>query len=147
MQRSALNFLVVEDEAILAMDIEGMINEAGHTVIAEAVSLPSVTTLVGKIVPDVALVDLHLADGMSGVDVSHLIHQNWPEAVIVFVTANPTLIPEDFAGAHGVVAKPFSRTSFMNVIGYVCEAILDPPPSAPEPTGFAPSAKATAWRN
>lgn len=146
MDRSPLKFLVVEDEAILAMDIEGMIEEAGHTVVGEAASLHAVENLEERMRPDIALVDLHLADGSSGIDVSAFIQQRWPQAVIVFVTANPSKIPSDYAGSHGVVAKPFSHSSFMSVIEYVCEGVRDPPPEAPKPAAFEQSPKGeAAW--
>ena len=141
-----LKFLVVEDEAILAMDIEAMIAEAGHTVIGEANSFKAAEALPTEIVPDIALVDLHLAGGSNGIDVSGLIQRRWPKAVIVFVTANPSEVPADFAGSYGIVAKPFSHSSFMSMIAYVCEGVQDPPPAEKIPHSLLLSPKAkSSW--
>ena len=128
-----LGFLVVEDEALLAMDIGMMIEDAGHVVVAEAASLEEVEALTASIMPHVAFVDLQLAEGSSGLDVCAHIRRHWADAIIVFVTANPKKLPEDYAGGHGVVSKPFSRNGLMSVVRYVTEGVLDPPPSMRQP--------------
>lgn len=134
-----LGFLVVEDEALLAMDIGLMIEDAGHVVVAEAASLKEVEAVTPSIAPDVALVDLHLAEGSSGLDVCAHIRRHWAEAIIVFVTANPKKLPEDYAGGHGVVSKPFSRNGLMSVMRYITEGVVDPPPSLRQPTELTAS--------
>lgn len=137
----ALQVLIVEDEPLLAMDVEMMVEEAGHSVVGEAASLYEVEAMPIEPAPDLALVDMQLARGTNGLDVSRLIQDRWPSAVIVFVTANPKKIPEDFSGAHGVIAKPFSRSGFMSALNYLGEGIADPPPASSQPSSFvaAPS--------
>ncbi len=61
-----LRFLIVEDEALLAMDIAMMIEDAGHVVAAEAAGLSEVEALAGRINPHIAFVDLQLADHSCG---------------------------------------------------------------------------------
>ena len=85
----ATSVLVVEDEALLAMDIEAMVEDAGHEVVAEGASLHDVEALDGALHPDLAFVDLQLAKGTSGLDVCRLINQRWPETIIVFATPIP----------------------------------------------------------
>ena len=134
--KAPLSVLIVEDEALLAMDIEAMVEDVGHSVVAEAASLFDVQALADRTDPDIAFVDIQLAKGTSGLDVSQLIQQRWPNTVIVFVTANPKIIPDDFAGAHGVIPKPFSRTGLMSAMRYIEEGVCDPPPSASQPSSF-----------
>lgn len=143
-----LRFLVVEDEALLAMDLGMMIEDAGHGVVAEAACLREVQGLDDALNPHVAFVDLHLAEGSSGLDVCAHIHDHWREAIVIFVTANPRKLPLDYGGAHGVIAKPFSRNGVMSALRYITEGICDPPPALPTPpdlTAF-PSFAAT-WEN
>ncbi len=132
----ALTFLIVEDEALLAMDIEAMVEDCGHRVVGEAASLAEVEALDPVLAPDVALVDVQLARGSSGLDVAALIRTRWHATVIVFVTANPKKLPEDFAGAHGVIAKPFSRTGLKSALHYIEEGVTDPPPASTAPASF-----------
>ena len=134
--RPPLTILIVEDEALLAMDIEAMIEDSGHVVFAEASTLEGVRALATSPSPDIAFVDIHLADGDSGLDVSALIRQRWGNTVIVFLTANPLRIPADFAGAHGVIPKPFSRGGLMSAMRYLAQGVSAPPPSDPQPISF-----------
>jgi CheY-like chemotaxis protein len=139
-----LSFLIVEDEALLAMDIEAMVEDLGHRVVAEAAELTEVEALEHISAPDVALVDVQLARGSSGLDVSALIQKRWPSTLIVFVTANPKKLPEDFAGAYGVIAKPFSRTGLMSALRYIQHAQAGYRLPYPPPISFTPSVSALA---
>jgi CheY-like chemotaxis protein len=141
-----LSVLVVEDEALLAMDIEAMVEDAGHNVAGEAASLFEVQGLADTLRPDLAFVDIQLARGTSGLDVCREIQRRWPETFIVFVTANPKKIPDDFVGAHGVIPKPFSRNGLMSAMRYIEEGVCDPPPVSPQPVSFIASpAFAASW--
>jgi CheY-like chemotaxis protein len=142
----ALKILIVEDEALLAMDIEAMVDDAGHHVVAEAASVREVEALEKPLDPDVAFVDVHLAEGSSGIDACRFIRKRWPDAVIIFLTANPMKVPADYAGAHGVISKPFSRNGLMSAMHYIEQGIVSPPPSLPQPSSFTPSpALASMW--
>jgi CheY-like chemotaxis protein len=144
--RARLQILVVEDEALLAMDIEAMIEDCGHAIVAEAASLHDVAELNDDVAPDIAFVDMHLARGTCGLDVSALIQERWGDTVIIFVTANPKKIPADFAGAHGVIPKPFSRAGLMSAMRYIEEGVCSPPPTMPRPVSFVASpACAASW--
>jgi CheY-like chemotaxis protein len=144
--QSPLSVLIVEDEALLAMDIEAMVEDCGHTVVADAMSLSDVRALSDMTAPDVAFVDIHLADGSNGLDVCAWIRSHWTPTAIVFVTANPDMIPEDFAGAHGVIPKPFSRHGLAAAMRFIGEGISDPPPKSGQPPSFTPSPRiAEMW--
>lgn len=131
-----MKVLIVEDEALLAMDIESMVEDAGHHVVGEAASLREVMALPSSLKPDLAFVDIQLDEGSSGIDVSASLRARWPDVAVVFVTANPKKIPADFAGAHGVISKPFSRNSLLTAIRYLEEGLLRPPPISPAPGSF-----------
>lgn len=141
-----LRVLIVEDEALLVMDLESMVEDAGHSVVAEAASLYDVAELPATLRPDIAFVDVQLARNTSGIDVVAFIRAHWPATLIVFVTANPKMLPGDFAGAAGVIAKPFSRNGLMGAMRYIEEGVCDPPPSLACPASFQSSpAYATLW--
>ena len=135
----AMDVLIVEDEVLLAMDMEAMVEDSGHRVLAEATSLKEVEALSSDIAPQLAFVDIHLAQGSNGLDVCQLIQRRWPDALIVFVTANVSKIPADFSGAHGVIAKPFSHSGVVNAIRYLADGVFDPPPNLSRPTSLIAS--------
>jgi DNA-binding LytR/AlgR family response regulator len=88
-----LAILIVEDEALLAMGIEAMVEDAGHHVMGEAASLFEVEDMSNAVAPDLAFVDIQLPLGTSGLDVSRAIQRKWPGTFIVFVTANQRRFP------------------------------------------------------
>lgn len=134
-----MEVLIVEDEMLLAMDIEAMVEDSGHHVLGGAASLRDVQALPGDLYPQLAFVDIHLADDSNGLDVCRYIRGHWPDALIVFVTANVSKIPADFCGAHGVIAKPFSHAGIVTAITYLANDVFDPPPSMPRPASLMPS--------
>jgi CheY-like chemotaxis protein len=141
-----LRILVVEDEALIALDIECVIEENGHKMVGEAASLFDVAMLDDSTRPDLAFVDVHLASGTSGIDACRLIRERWSDATIVFITANPRKIPDDYAGAHGVIEKPFSLRGLTLAMKYLEEGICDPPPTSAQPACFmATPAFVSSW--
>ena len=64
----ALDVLVVEDDMIIAMDVEDGIEELGHNVVGSAITADQAIEMAGKLKPDVVLMDLRLADGSFGGD-------------------------------------------------------------------------------
>jgi DNA-binding response OmpR family regulator len=140
------NVLIVEDEAVLAMDLEAIIEDCGHKVFGEAMALDEVEAFDQVEGPDLAFVDLNLARGSSGLDVCAYIRRHWPETAVIFVTANPKQIPGDFCGAHGVIPKPFSRSGLLSAMRFIEQGLSDPPPSDGQPASFFPAAHiAQAW--
>ena len=59
-----------------------------------------------------------------------------PRTTVVFMTANAKRIPPDFAGAFGVIAKPYSERAVASALHYVCECRAGRSPSAEGLDGF-----------
>ncbi|BDI60841.1 response regulator [Qipengyuania nanhaisediminis] len=68
--KRGLSVLIVEDEALVAMDLEFMLEDTGHAAIALADSLETAIKAVEAERPDIALVDIQLAFGESGLEVA-----------------------------------------------------------------------------
>lgn len=131
-----LKVLIVEDEAVLAMDLEFLLEEAGHEVVGWATCLKEADQLIEQGAADLALVDVHLTDGITGVTVADHIRRANDEALVVFMTANPKLIPQDFVGAVGVIAKPYTVNGLHAALRYLVQGIAMPPPKLKVPTGL-----------
>jgi len=130
-----LKVLIVEDEALLAMELESLVEEAGHRVVGWAISSDEARSIAEDSDADIAFVDIHLADGPTGVDVAeHLKRSGRP--MVVFMTANPKRIPDHFAGAVGVIAKPYTMNGLVSALRYLQEGVRRPPPVSARPAGF-----------
>ena len=140
-----LKVLIVEDEALLAMELESLIEEAGHNVIGWAMSSMEARTMVDASEADIAFVDIHLSDGPTGVDVAEHIRRSG-RPMVVFMTANPKRIPDNFAGAVGVISKPYTMNGLMSALRYLHEGVRRPPPVSALPAGFTLSPTfSTVW--
>lgn len=132
---SPMRVLLVEDEALILMQMEELVEEAGHLVVGTAMRSDEAIDLAQVVRPDLAFVDLSLGEGGSGLVVADALREIGG-VLIVFVTANPRRLGEDFAGASGVIAKPFTRAVVADGISYLEECVRRPPPTSPLPSGM-----------
>lgn len=140
-----LRVLIVEDEALLAMELELLVEDAGHRVAGWATSSEEARDLVDNVEADIAFVDVHLLDGPTGVDVATYIAET-KSSMVVFLTANPKRLPENLAGAIGVIAKPYTLNGLTAALQYLQEGVRRPPPVSTLPVGFTLSPRfATEW--
>lgn len=113
-----LRILIVEDEILIALELESLLQDLGHDVVGMAASSAEALSLGQELKPDLAFVDVHLADGPTGVDVARQLAAQH-QVTVLFMTANAKRIPEDFAGAWGVIAKPYTERGVREALRYV----------------------------
>ena len=140
MPRAALRILIVEDQFLVAKQLEWIVEEAGHTVVGSAATRDEACSLAAAEPIDLAFVDLSLADGSSGLEVASFLAEH-SEARVVFATANRRRLPDDYCGAIGVVEKPFTQSGMLSALTYVAARIREPaePVSKPESLQLSPS--------
>jgi DNA-binding response OmpR family regulator len=95
--------LIVEDELLIALDLEEMVQSNGMTVAGIANSMER--ALAAAPFADIALVDVNLSDGATGPAIGRLLAEKFGIAVI-FMTANPEAVADGISGTLGVVRKP-----------------------------------------
>src|SRR5690606_5455739 len=84
----ATDILIIEDEPLIAMDIEQMVESLGHEVVGIARTRDEALALYRQEKPRMVLADIQLADGSSGIDAVNEILQN--DAIpVIFITAFP----------------------------------------------------------
>lgn len=118
MTASKLKILIVEDEALLSLYLQECIEAAGHRVVGIAATSREAVALAQQTRPDLAFVDVHLLDGNTGIDAARILTEQC-DTLVVFMTANQKLIPADFAGAAGFVAKPYSEKGLLSALGFI----------------------------
>ncbi len=104
----ATDILIIEDEPLIAMDIEQMVESLGHKVVGIARTHKEAVALYGKTTPKMILADIQLADGSSGIDAVNDILSK--EALpVIFITAFPErLLTGERPEPTFLVTKPFS---------------------------------------
>ncbi len=87
-EQVATSVLIIEDEPVIALDIESMVQELGHDVIGVARTERQAVSEVRRRRPGLVLADIQLADGSSGLDAVNTILKEI-EVPVIFVTAYP----------------------------------------------------------
>lgn len=104
----ATDIMIIEDEPLIALDIEQMVEELGHTVIGIARTHREATELYGRTKPKMILADIQLADGSSGIDAVNEILQS-DTVPVIFITAFPErLLTGQRPEPAFLVTKPFN---------------------------------------
>ena len=125
-----MRLLLVEDEPFIAMDLENLATSAGHQVVGVAECLSTAAGLAAAEHPQAALVDLNLRDGLTGPQIARLLTGQHGMKV-AFVTGNAEQLKSDFAGALGVLEKPFSDYGVLELLklleAALCGTVGAPP--------------------
>lgn len=108
----------------MATELGYLVDESGCQAVGFAETSQDAITLVGQLQPDLVLVDVHLQDGPTGIDVARRITAQGA-CVALFMTANVMRLPTDFAGACGVVGKPYSGNAVRAALQYLDVCLRD----------------------
>jgi CheY-like chemotaxis protein/DNA-directed RNA polymerase specialized sigma24 family protein len=101
--------LIIEDEPMIAMDLETIVRDLGHEVAGIAVTADEAVALAKSTKPGLVLADIQLADNSSGIDAVRDILNEFPVPVI-FITAFPErLLTGERPEPTFLITKPFQR--------------------------------------
>jgi DNA-binding response OmpR family regulator len=121
------SILIVEDEMLVALEMESILEERGYDVVGIASDLQEALAFADRNV-DLALVDLNLRDGLTGPEIGRRL-ANEHRAKVLFVTANPRLLGDGIAGTIGVLTKPTDESSLTSAIAFALRRSTEAPPS------------------
>jgi two-component system, response regulator PdtaR len=127
----ALRVLVVEDEALIAMDVEAQLADAGCVVVGIAATLRQAQAIAACGLPDVAVVDLNLLDGKTGLAVAEHLSAVWG-CGIVMATANPEAV-RDAPFVQRTLPKPYRDAALLEAVAAAARQVGRPAPGCSEP--------------
>lgn len=104
----ASDVLIIEDEPIIAMDIEALVEGLGHRVTGIARTQREALASIEEHKPGLILADIQLADGSSGLEAVNEILAHI-EVPVIFITAYPErLLTGERPEPTFLITKPFS---------------------------------------
>lgn len=109
--------LIIEDEALVAMELRFVLEDLGHEVVGTAADAKAAYALAAETEIDLALVDIHLSDGATGIDLGRELGQEMGITVL-FMTANPGMVRNGVAGTIGVLTKPTDERAVQKAVDY-----------------------------
>jgi len=108
--------LVIEDEPIIAMDLEALVDGLGHRCVGNARTRTEAVKMASDKRPGLVLADIRLADGSSGLDAVNDILGSF-EVPVIFITAYPeSLLTGQRPEPTFLISKPFREDTVRAVI-------------------------------
>lgn len=108
--------LIIEDEAIIAADLEQLVGELGHNVIGIAATRTEAVQLAKAKPFGLVLCDIQLADNSSGIDAARQILADH-DVPIIFITAFPErLLTGEGLEPTYLISKPYNEDTVKAVI-------------------------------
>lgn len=110
--------LVIEDEAIIALDIVDIVRGIGHRVTGTARTHVEAVALALDDRPDLILADIQLADKSSGIEAVNEILAEFQDTPVIFITAFPErLLTGDRPEPAFLITKPFTEDQLRSAVG------------------------------
>jgi two-component system response regulator LytT len=111
--------LLVEDEPIVAKDIEMCLERLGHQVIGTVAEGERAIDIIKKTSPDLVVMDITLDGKMDGIDVANQMKEQGLNIPVVFLTANTdrkTFENAKLSEPYGYIIKPFKELDLYTAI-------------------------------
>ena len=113
----ASKVLIIEDEPIIALDLENLVTELGHRVVAIAATKDDAVAKAKSERPGLVLADINLGEGGSGIDAVSEILASF-DIPVIFITAYPEkLLTGERPEPTYLIAKPFLPETVQATVG------------------------------
>ena len=123
-----VKILIVEDEVIIAEDLNNKLQEIGYEVCGMAYSYQEATEQLKKATPNLVLIDVQLSELKDGIDLAELIRKEY-NLPFLFVTSNAdshTIERAKSTQPSGYVVKPFQKRALYAAIEIALNKQLKP---------------------
>lgn len=109
---------IVEDEALIALDIEKSLKRAGYSVAGPFDSATGYLAAIGQAAIDLALMDITIKGPMNGIEATRqsLLRGGPPSVFITALSDNRILADTKTAEPLGILVKPFSERELLGTV-------------------------------
>ncbi len=110
--------LIVEDEAITALDIKRMLENLGYGVLDVVTTGHEAVSRIEDLKPDLILMDIVLNDELDGIDAARMIQEKM-DIPVVYLTANAdsnTITRADETDHYGYLIKPVNIKDLQSIM-------------------------------
>ncbi len=129
-----MRILIVEDDAVIAMVLADSLEDRGHHVMGPASMMTEALALCETATPELALLDVNLGDGSSGVDVARALFERWG-VLSIFASGQMMEARRARNVALGYICKPYELETALRSVEVAREVMAGAEPKA-VPAGF-----------
>jgi len=133
MSNTPLKVMIVEDEFIIADALDAALTDAGYNVCGSAATVPEAVALARHHNPDLAVVDVRLADGGFGTEIIAQLG-GLGKMGVLYATGNKAMLKA--SDGHAYISKPYSEPEILRALEIVAEMVAKGTASPPLPRGF-----------
>lgn len=119
--------LIVEDEILIAAQLRDVLEDLNYTVVGMAANATAARDLVLAGGIELALVDIHLSDGPTGVDLGREIGEG-AGITVLYLTSNAEMVRGGVPGTFGVMSKPTDDDSLRTAVAFAMQSRRGAPP-------------------
>ncbi len=98
--------LIADDEPLIRVDLKELLEDLGHTVVAEAKNGKEALDLIDQETPDLVILDIKMPE-INGIDVAASISQQYPVIILTAYTERHLIERAREAGVMAYLSKPF----------------------------------------
>ena|SRR5271157_3372839 len=110
--------LIVEDDSIIAVTIEGRLKEFGYQVVGRAATGADAIKKALDLNPDLVLMDIHLKGPVDGIETAETIYgiHNIPVVYLTAFSDEATLERANKTSPFGYIVKPFTESTLKTTL-------------------------------
>lgn len=112
----SVRVLVVEDQPLIAMDLEDLLTSRGHVVLGPAASVAEAFECLSRATPEAALLDIDLGGETSFAIAAELARRGVPFVFATGTAGADSGLPDDLAGTP-IIHKPWSVEEVLAFLG------------------------------
>lgn len=110
--------MIIEDEVIIAMDLQGIVQGLGHEVVGVARTAQQAVKLGRETRPDLLLADIRLADNSSGIEAVNTLLTDTEKLPVIFITAYPErFLTGERPEPAFLISKPYNEMQIRSAVG------------------------------
>jgi DNA-binding response OmpR family regulator len=140
-----LKVLIVEDDLLIAGMAEEVLVEGGFVVCGITRTVSEAVALARLHKPDLALLDVRLADGGLGTEIAPQLAA-FGRIGVLYATGNSANVMENACEGDACIVKPYGSTDLVRALEIVAEIVATGAASPPFPRGFELLPRATVSR-
>lgn len=125
MESKTRKIQIVEDQMIIAIDLQYMLEDLGYEICNISTSYDEAIRNIESVKPDLILLDILLQENKTGIDLAHEINRQH-FIPFIFLTSHSDQTTVDAAKAtnpRGYIVKPFTKHDLYEVLDHAFDPI------------------------